>query len=177
REVALKLKDAARYPFSSNATRSELSAGPAGGFPPRTPTRGPLLGGPPAPVTRKRLTLGGNAEKAIPSKASRFEPLVIVVDTTRDAGRFPAYIGNVYNFDVTPLQKKFAKDIFFMPGLFEETEDETWVYGHEKGLPTFYFGIPISHHKDYHDTDNAITLKQIQRSGKVLISLIKNIEK
>src|SRR3989344_4328047 len=47
------------------------------------------------------------------------DTLVIVVDTTRDAEDKAAYIGNVYNFDITALKKKFGKKIFFMPGLFE----------------------------------------------------------
>lgn len=104
--------------------------------------------------------------------SDQHEPLVIVVDTTRDAGKFPAYIGNVYNFDVKPLQKKFRKDIFFMPGFFEETEDETWVYGHEKGLPTFYFGVPIAREKDYHATDNNISERAIDQATQSLVDVI-----
>ncbi len=113
-----------------------------------------------------RAATGGRGE------AGPAGPLVIVVDTTRDAGEKPAYIGNVYNFDIGRLQKSHAKDIFFMPGLFEETEDETWVYGHEFGMPTFYFGIPIPHEKDYHDTNNGISLSSIKRSASILSSLI-----
>lgn len=101
--------------------------------------------------------------------------LVIVVDTTRDAGKFPAYIGNAYNFDPAPLKKKFAKDIFFMPGYFEETEDETWIYGHEMGLYAFYFGVPIPYEKDYHATDNMIELRAINKSADVLSRLIEEL--
>lgn len=111
------------------------------------------------------------------AKGLNKDALIIVVDTTRDAGKFPAYIGNAYNFDTDPLKKKFAKDIFFMPGLFEETEDETWIYGHTFGLPTLYFGIPIPHEKDYHATDNSITLTSLNKTENVLISLVQWVKK
>lgn len=114
---------------------------------------------------------GYNGAREVAKKIGK-NTLVIVVDTTRDAGKFPAYIGNVYNVNVSRLKKKFAKDIFFMPGLFEETEDETWVYGHEKGLTAFYFGVPIPHEKDYHSVDNKIQLEAIEKSAEVLTRLI-----
>lgn len=64
-------RTAGRYVFSSTVTRNHVeAAGPVGRFPPRTPTRGPLLEGPPTPVTRKDSSLlDGRAEKIIPTSA------------------------------------------------------------------------------------------------------------
>lgn len=125
---------------------------------------------------RSGLDLDGTSQKA--SRAKRQDnPLVIVVDTTRDANRFPAYIGNVYGLDISRLREKFVKKIFFMPGYYEETEDETWVYGHEFHLPCFYFGVPIPHSKDYHATDNAISLRTIDRASEVLVNLIDEVKR
>ncbi len=109
------------------------------------------------------------------AKKLKKDTLVIVVDTTRDAKDKDGYIGNVYNFDIKPLQKKFTKNIFFMPGFYEETEDETWVYGHECGLPCFYFGVPIPHNKDYHATNNTVTTTAIDKIANILINIVRTM--
>ncbi len=143
--------------------------------------RGELFRAPSRPwLTKKqwradRLDLDGASQKA--SRTKHHKPtVVIVVDTTRDAGSKPAYIGNVYNFDIEPLQKKFVKEIFFMPGYVEETEDETWVYGHTFTLPCFYFGVPIPLARDYHDLNNTISLATLDRNCNILTKLVKFIK-
>lgn len=108
--------------------------------------------------------------KAVARKLKK-DTLVIVVDTTTDVHGKAAYVGNAYNIDTEPLKKKFKKQIFFMGGLFEETEDETWIYGHTFGFKTFYFGVPIA--KPYHAVNNSIRLKGIDRAGKILSNLIQ----
>jgi queuine tRNA-ribosyltransferase len=62
-----KGKSPERHSFSSSAMCAKSEAGPAARFPPRTPTRGPLLGGPPACVTRNSSISGGDAENAMPT--------------------------------------------------------------------------------------------------------------
>lgn len=106
------------------------------------------------------------------AKKLKKETLVIVVDTTRDAGIKSAYIGNVYNLK---LPKKLPKDIFIMPGYFEETEDETWVYGHKFGLPCFYFGVPIK--KAYHATNNVIGTRTLDKATKVLLGVLQALNR
>lgn len=98
--------------------------------------------------------------------------LVIVVDTTRDAKDKDGYIGNVYHLTLPKLPKNLSKRLFVMPGLFEKTQDETWVYGHEFGLPSFYFGVPIPHKKGYHNTNNSITQVAIDKATKTLTDVI-----
>jgi len=190
REVAKELRDAARHPFSSIATRSDFPAGPAAALPPndariplsfahRLPSKreAALHWEPFRRVTRKKPALGGDPEKAMTSKASNLDFLVIVVDTTRDAKGRNGYIGNIYNFNLPKLPKRLASKLFIMPGLFEETEDETWVYGHEFGFPSLYFGVPISPKKDYHAANNALGVRTIDRATTVLVSFIRQIKK
>ncbi len=104
------------------------------------------------------------------AKVADKDDLVIVVDTTKDAEGKDGYIGNAYGVNTTDLKDKFSDKILFKDGFFEETEDETWVYGKKYGLKTFYFGVPII--KDYHVTDNDISLESIDKSTKVLVELI-----
>lgn len=112
------------------------------------------------------------------------DTLVIVVDTTQDADGKPAYMGNVYGFSTDKLKEKFADKILFKDGLFEETEDETIMYGGKYGLKTFYFGVPIPNPHNYeknpfpkpgsyHTVNNKISLEAIDEAAEVLIDLIK----
>jgi hypothetical protein len=102
--------------------------------------------------------------------------VVIVVDTcTDDVGDKKAYIGNVYNFSVDPLKKKFAKDIYFRDGYFEPTEDETAIYGWDNKIPCFFFGVPID--GNYHDVDNKISNKKIDEVSSLLTEVINFIQK
>ena len=57
--------------------------------------------------------------KLVAKKLKKSDTLIIVVDTTIDAQGQDGYIGNAYNFDVSPLKKKFNKHIHFQDGLFE----------------------------------------------------------
>jgi hypothetical protein len=102
--------------------------------------------------------------------------LVIVVDTIleKDISGKTASITNVYNLDTTPLKNALKDKIHFIDGYFEETEDETWIYGKRFGFKTLYFGVPIPN--DYHTTDNRITLKAIDEASKVLTDLILNLQ-
>lgn len=112
------------------------------------------------------------------------DTLVIVVDTTMDAESKPAYMGNVYGFSTDPLKKLFGDRIFFKDGMFEETEDETIIYGGKYGLKTFYFGVPIPNPNAgiknafpkpdaYHTTDNKISLEAIDKASSILVGLIE----
>lgn len=112
------------------------------------------------------------------------DTLVIVVDTTMDAEDKSAYMGNVYGFSTDPLKKLFSDRILFKDGMYEETDDETIIYGGEYGLKAFYFGVPIPNpHAGlqkpypkpgaYHITDNKISLEAIDKVSDVLIDLIK----
>lgn len=112
------------------------------------------------------------------------DTLVIVVDTTMDAEDKPAYMGNVYGFSTDPLKKLFSDRIFFKDGMFEETEDETIIYGGKYGFKTFYFGVPIPNPNEgvknpfpkpdaYHITDNKISLEAIDKASEILVELIE----
>ncbi|MBI4032922.1 MAG: hypothetical protein HY377_00145 [Candidatus Blackburnbacteria bacterium] len=103
------------------------------------------------------------------------ETLVIVVDTCTDAERKAAYIGNAYKLNMTPLKKQFRDKILFKDGFYEQDMDETWIYGKKFGLKTFYFGVPVP--KDYHDTDNKVALKTIDKAGGVLVQVIQWLQK
>lgn len=116
----------------------------------------------------------GGATK-VAKKLKKSDTLIIVVDTTTDAQGKDGYIGNAYNFDVTPLKPKYSKHIHFQDGLYEATEDETWIYGHKFGLKTFYFGVPIQ--RTYHDTNNAITQYAIEKASLYLCNIITNASK
>lgn len=112
------------------------------------------------------------------------DTLVIVVDTTMDVGNKHAYIGNAYGFSTEPLKKAFFDRIFFKDGMYEETEDETIIYGDKYGLKTFYFGIQIPNPYagmenppvkpgEYHTTDNKIALDSIDKVSVILVDLIE----
>jgi len=111
------------------------------------------------------------------------DTLVIVVDTTTDAEDKDAYIGNVYGIDTKELKEKFADLVLFKDGMYEETEDESYIYGGKYGLKTFYFGVPIPNpYKDnpdtfpkpgpYHTDENKVSLDAIDKTTQVLIDLI-----
>lgn len=117
------------------------------------------------------------------AKALNKDTIVVVVDTTIDAEDKSAYIGNAYGFSTEPLKQVFSDRIFFKDGMFEETEDETIIYGGKYGLKTFYFGVPIpSPHEvnaslrkqnAYHATDNKVSLDAIDKASSVLVDLIE----
>lgn len=112
------------------------------------------------------------------------DTLVIVVDTTLDAGDKEAYIGNVYGFSTDHLKKTFSDRVLFKDGMHEETEDETLMYGAKHGLKTFYFGVqipnpnsesikPFPKPSPYHSTDNKVSLKSIDNVSNILVELIE----
>lgn len=112
------------------------------------------------------------------------ETLVIVVDTTIDAEGKEAYMGNAYGFDTEELKKKFFNRILFKDGMYEETEDESYIYGKKYGFKTFYFGVPIPNpFKDkenvfpkpgpYHTDNNKVELSAIDKATSVLVDLIE----
>lgn len=112
------------------------------------------------------------------------DTLVIVVDTTMDAEDKDAYIGNTYGISTEELKDKYESRIMFKDGMFEETEDETIIYGGKYGLKTFYFGVPIPNPHEgiehpfpkpgaYHTTDNKISLDNIDKASELLVDLIK----
>lgn len=112
------------------------------------------------------------------------DTMVIVVDTTMDAEGKNAYMGNAYGFSTEPLKRIFSDKITFKDGMFEETEDETIIYGAKHGLKTFYFGVPIPDPNagikdpfpkpgEYHVSDNKISLGVIDEASDILVELIK----
>lgn len=112
------------------------------------------------------------------------DTIVIVVDTTMDAENKDAYIGNAYGIPTDKLKEVFSDRILFKDGMFEETEDETIIYGGKYGLKTFYFGVPIPNPNEgienpfpkpgaYHTTDNKISLNAIDKASAVLVDLVK----
>jgi hypothetical protein len=112
---------------------------------------------------------------AVTKKIKNEKVLVIVVDVCTDkVGNKKAYIGNVYNFSIESLKKKFAREIFFRDGYFEPTEDETAIYGWDNKIPCFFFGIPIS--GGYHDTDNKISNKNIDEATSILVKIINTVK-
>ncbi len=105
------------------------------------------------------------------------ETLVIVVDTIleRDIEGKHASIANAYGLPTEnwkQLKADFSDRIHFKDGLFEQTEDESWIFGNKHGLKTFYFGIPIPG-TYYHSTENKILLDTIDKSTESLIDVIK----
>lgn len=105
------------------------------------------------------------------------DTIVFVVDTIleRDIAGKQASITNIYGLDqssIGRLKETFQETIHFIDGLFEETEDETWIYGHKYGLKTFYFGVPIPG-TYYHSTENQVTLESIDRITRILIDVIE----
>ena len=119
---------------------------------------------------------GGAIDVAI--KLNKENTLVIVVDTVKvsdlPAGTI-ASVANVYNVDVQDLKKKFGGKVFFFEELFEPTEDETWIYGHRFGFAAFYFGIPIP--KDYHETENNVSLKTIDAATDALVDIVNYLRR
>jgi len=104
------------------------------------------------------------------------DTVVFVVDTIleKDIEGKPASLTNTYGIeksDLDRLKEDFKDSIHFIDGLFEETEDETWVYGHKYGLKTFYLGLPIPG-TYYHSTENQVSLGAIDRTTEILIRLI-----
>ena len=102
--------------------------------------------------------------------------LVIVVDTILASeinGKITS-ITNAYGIDSywTELKDKFKDKINFIDGKFEETEDETWIYGNKNKLKTFYFGVPIPGDY-YHSTELEIGLDTIDKVTEVLIEVIE----
>jgi hypothetical protein len=109
----------------------------------------------------------------VAKKLNPSETTVIVVDTIKesDAAEEPASIANVYGLDLSELEAKYKKDIDFIKGPFEPTEDETWIYGKKYGFKCFYFGVPIVGN-NYHDTDNNIAVSSIDKSSEILVNVI-----
>jgi len=105
------------------------------------------------------------------------DTLVIVIDTIlkSNVDQKIASITNAYNVDLKPLKDKLADKIHFIDGFFEEKEDETCIYGKKFNLKTFYFGVPIP--KDYHLTNNQISLKELDKVTEVLVELISTLKK
>ncbi|NTU46885.1 hypothetical protein HGA88_04645 [Candidatus Roizmanbacteria bacterium] len=102
--------------------------------------------------------------------------IVIVLDTIleKDAQGKAATITNAYGIETEKLKEKFADNIHFIDGFFEEKEDETWIYGHQFGFKTFYIGIPIPN--DYHTTDNHVSLEAIDTIVHLLENLINELK-
>lgn len=108
--------------------------------------------------------------------------LVIVVDTTIDAEGKDAYIGNAYGVDTEELKKDFSSKVLFKDGMYEETEDESYIYGNKYGLKTFYFGVSIpnlynaenafSKPSPYHSDKNEVSLTTIDNATDILSELI-----
>ncbi len=104
------------------------------------------------------------------------ETIVIVVDTIKesDISGKGASIANVYDLDVSGIKETLRESVHYIEGLFEETEDETWIYGHQFGLKTLYFGIPIP--GEYHSVDNAILLEKIDNAAEILGKLVSYLQ-
>lgn len=113
----------------------------------------------------------------VAQKLDKKNTLVIVVDTVKESdlpNEKIASVANVYNLDVQGLKKTFGTSVHFFEELFEPTEDETWIYGHRFGFAAFYFGIPIP--KDYHTTDNEVSLKTIDAATDILVKIINHLQ-
>lgn len=104
------------------------------------------------------------------------DTLVIVVDTIleKDISGKQASITNAYGIDSEwqELKEKFKDKIHFIDGKFEETEDETWIYGNKHKLKTFYFGVPIPG-TYYHSTELEIGLNTIDEVTEILMEVVK----
>jgi len=66
-------------------------------------------------------------------------------------------------------QHSRTKFILLM-GILEQTKDENVGFMETVWTKTFYFGVPIP--KEYHSTDNAITLDTIDTLAKLLTDVI-----
>lgn len=104
------------------------------------------------------------------------DTLVIVVDTIleKDIDGKQVSITNSYGIDSQwqELKEKFKDKIHFIDGKFEETEDETWIYGNKNKLKTFYFGVPIPG-TYYHSTELEMELSTIDKVSEILIEVIE----
>ncbi len=104
------------------------------------------------------------------------ETIVFVVDTIleRDAKGKSASITNAYGLEKywEEMKEKFGENVHFIDGLFEQTEDETWIYGNKYKLKTFYLGVPIPGNY-YHSTELTVNLKTIDKVTDIIISFIK----
>jgi hypothetical protein len=101
------------------------------------------------------------------------DTFVIVVDTIKnsDIKEKKVSITNVYKFDTSEMKKKFSSKINFIDGFFEETEDESFIYGKKFGFKAMYFGVPIP--KTYHEIDNEVKLKIIDETSVILQKVIE----
>ncbi len=101
--------------------------------------------------------------------------IIFVVDTilAKDLQGKDASLTNAYGLETywKELKTKFSKNIHFIDSFFEETEDETYIYGKRYRLKTFYFGVPIPGIY-YHSTDLSVDLKTIDMSTSILVDLI-----
>lgn len=104
------------------------------------------------------------------------DTIAFVIDTIleRHIHGKSASITNAYGLDKywNEMKEKFGSNIHFIDGLFEQTEDETWIYGHKYKLKTFYFGVPIPGDY-YHSTELTVSLKTIDNVTNIIIDLIK----
>lgn len=104
------------------------------------------------------------------------DTIVFVVDSIleKDIAGKNVSLTNAYGIDkedLERLKKQFGSKIHFIDGLFEETEDETWIYGRKYDLKTFYFGVPIPG-TYYHSTENQVTLAVIDKTTEILVDLV-----
>lgn len=110
------------------------------------------------------------------AKSVNKDTLVIVVDTIlkKDINGKQASITNAYALDSEwqELKNKFKDKIHFIDGLFEEKEDETWIYGNKNKLKTFYFGVPIPG-TYYHNTELEVGLNTIDDVANILIEIVE----
>ena len=113
---------------------------------------------------------------SVAKSLERPDTLVIVIDTIleREIKGKAVSITNVYGFDPKPLKRAFKDKVHFIDGYFEETEDETYIYGRKYKFHTFYLGIPIP--KDYHVTDNSILLSKMDRATEITVEIIQWLE-
>jgi putative aminopeptidase FrvX len=104
------------------------------------------------------------------------DTIVFVVDTIleRDIKGKSTSITNAYGLEPywNEMKEKFGDNIHFIDGLFEQAEDETWIYGHKYKLKTFYLGVPIPGDY-YHSTELTVTLKTIDEITNIIVDLIK----
>jgi putative aminopeptidase FrvX len=104
------------------------------------------------------------------------DTIVIVLDTIKETDIMgkKVSLANVYGFETDKLKIEFETEVHFIDGYFEETEDETWIYGKKFGLKTCYFGIPIPN--DYHDVDNTVSLQTIDQTADILVRVIQHFQ-
>lgn len=110
------------------------------------------------------------------AKSLNKDTLVFVIDTIleKDIMGKSASITNSYGLEQYwgEMKEKFGNNIHFIDGLFEQTEDETWIYGHKYKLKTFYLGVPIPGDY-YHSTELTVSLKTIDSVTSIIVDLIK----